>query len=514
MSISKSKITPPDNRDIKELPVRVLQFGTGNFLRAFIDWMIDEMSRNGQFNGLVTMIQSTNGTTTERLESQGNRYSLMLRGIQNGLPTSKLSTVESIKNGINANTHFSQLLKSVENPDLRLIFSNTTEAGFDYSDQESQNDFPPPSFPTKLLLLIRHRYEFFNGAQDKGFLIFPCELIESNGDKLKEILGNIAKCWYPSDLNFHSWLNDANVTFNTLVDRIVSGFPAQEAADISQKIGFKDQLITVGEPFHFMAIEGPIEYEREFPIVSAGFNVKWCNDISPYKTQKVRILNGGHTMTVLAAHLSGLTTVEDCTKDPLFKAMMHQGIFDEIIPTMNFPKEELHSFGEAVLERFQNPHLDHQLLSISLNSVSKWKERVLPTLIDYQTKYGKLPKILSFSLVALTLFYRGRSTEDDGSLKGTRAIDGQDYNIKDSDHILEWFKHNWSAFDENDANACNHMMSQVLAQTTFWGADLNKIPLFTTTTAAMLTDAITNGVKNTVNRIVSQQEDIDSTSTN
>lgn len=482
-------------------PVKVLQFGEGNFLRAFIDWMIAQLNGKGLFGGRVTVVQPLAQGMIDVMAEQDSLYTLLLRGVQDGEVVVDRQIIDVIERGLNVYTQFDDYLKEAENPELRIIVSNTTEAGIVLRSADQPADAPPVSFPGKLLRLLRHRYDVFGGAQDKGFLLFPCELIEKNGDTLREVLMQLSKQWYPEDATFHEWLYSANVFFNTLVDRIVSGYPRAEADTLCETFGYEDQLIDTGEIFHFLAVEGPAEFKREFPLVQAGLNVKWCDDLTPYRTRKVRILNGAHTMTVLAAHLCGLETVEDCTKDPLFSRYLKHGIFEEIMPTLELPADELRSYGRAVLERFSNPYIRHLLLSISLNSVSKFKTRVLPSLLEYRQRKGEWPTLLTASFAALVLFYRGDSRAGDG-MQATRALDGATYTINDDADVLDWFLSQWQQEDGQSLESCERLMTKVLQQSAFWGQDLADRQGLARQTAAALDAMLHDGVKSALSNMM------------
>lgn len=475
----------------KDLPIRALQFGEGNFLRAFVDWMIFEMNRKGLFNGGVTVVQPLEQGMIDAMKEQDYLYTLMLRGVLNGEVRVDKQIVDVIRRGLNVYRDFEDYLKEADNPDLRLIISNTTEAGIVLREEDRPGDKPPVSFPGKLLLLMRRRYECFGGDPEKGFLVLPCELIDRNGDNLKKVLTQLAEMWYPGDSAFANWLTEANVYFNTLVDRIVSGYPREEAEALWQECGYRDNLIDTGEIFHFLVIEGDEKYRKELPFTEAGLEVKWTDDMAPYRTRKVRILNGAHTMTVLAAWLTGLETVKDCMDDELLSAYIRKGIREEVIPTLDLPEEELSSYGEAVLERFSNPYIRHLLLSISLNSVSKFKTRVLPSLLAYRERKGSLPRLLCFSLAALVLFYKGRS-KGEASLKAAREVDGREYEIKDSPEVLDFFLSLWNSDEAGDARA---LMEKVLARKDFWGRDLTELDGLTELTADFLAAMQTKGVR-------------------
>ena len=566
--ITDSAVAAELDEAINHLPIKVLQFGEGNFLRAFIDWMIQGMNDQGLFNGRVSVVQPIDHGMVEVLNDQNGLYTLLLRGIQDGQVVVEKSVIQSIARGINPYTHFDAYLKEAENPQLRIIVSNTTEAGIEFRRDDPSTAEPPLSFPGKLLRFMKHRFDYFKGDPAKGFLLFPCELIDRNGDTLKDVLTRLAETWYPEDTVFKSWLLDANVYFNTLVDRIVSGYPKEEAEALADDLGYTDALIDTGEIFHFLVIEGPRKYEVEFPLITGGFNVTWCDDMTPYRTRKVRILNGAHTMTVLAAHLYGLETVKDCMDDPVFSEYIRKGIFEEIIPTLtplgeheserdstnrsgratsnglrstehrndsgrmaawrpvvstgqeqkaartsskqpdfqvcnnptiqpsNHPvPDELEQYGAAVLERFANPYIRHLLLSISLNSVSKFKTRVLLSLLEYQKRQGTLPEVLTFSLAALILFYRGMERRET-SIIARRPLDGKRYDINDSPDILDEFLALWT--NESDLDA---LVRAVLGKEDYWDMDLNTVPELTAAVSGYLQRMIRDGVPAVVKQV-------------
>lgn len=470
----------------QERPVKVLQFGEGNFLRGFIDWMIHEMNQKGLFNGNVSVVQPLEHGMIGMMEEQDYLYTLYLRGIQEGEDVVRKEIIDVISRGINVYSDFGDYLKEAENPDLRIIVSNTTEAGIVFKSDDKASDVPPASFPAKLLLLLRKRFDHFNGDPDKGFLHLPCELIDRNGDNLKETLLRLTNLWYPGDKAFKEWILEHNVFFNTLVDRIVSGYPREEAEELCGELGYKDNLIDTGEIFHFLVIEGDESFKKELPLTEAGLDVKWTDDMSPYRTRKVRILNGAHTMTVLAAWLYGLETVKDCMDDPVISAYIRKGIKEEIIPTLDLPAEELESYGNAVLERFSNPYIQHFLLSISLNSVSKFKTRVLPSLLKYAEIKGEVPALLSFSLAALVYFYKG----------SPRSCDGREYEVNDSPEIVEYFKTLWKE------KTLDEIMGDVLSQADFWGMDLNLVTGLKEVTDKSLKAMVEQGMDSALEELV------------
>ncbi len=478
-----------------ERPVKVLQFGEGNFLRAFIDWMVDSMNSKGLFNGKISIVQPLAQGMIGMMAEQDYLYTLFLRGIQNGDVVVDKKVIDVVERAVNPYEDFAAYLKEAENPDLRIIISNTTEAGIVLRKEDKPTDEPPVSFPGKLLTLMKKRYDAFGGDPAKGFLLFPCELIEKNGTNLKKCVLELAADWFPGDDAFVKWIEEANVFFNTLVDRIVSGYPRDEVEGLWNELGYKDNLLNTGEIFHFLVVEGPSEYEKEFPLIQAGLNVKWCDDLTPYRTRKVRILNGAHTMTVLAAWLYGLETVKNCMDDEVIAKYIKKGIFDEIIPTLDLPADELAEYGGAILERFSNPYIKHFLLSISLNSVSKFKTRVLPSLLEYINRKGENPGLLSFSLAALVLFYKSVSKSEDGtSLNAVRALDGKEYAINDSPEVLDYFASLWDGKTAADKAEAEVIMKSVLSKTDYWGQDLSTISGLTDLTAGYLSAMVSEGV--------------------
>ncbi len=459
------ELVPPR---INNHPIKILQFGEGNFLRGFVDWMVDRMNRKNLFQGRVKVIQPIDRGLVDLINDQDGLYTLYLRGLEQGETREEKEVIASLAGGLNPYADFEAFLAEADNPDLRFVVSNTTEAGIAYSADDGAEDAPPASFPAKVLRLLRRRYESFSGDAGKGLVFLPCELIDRNGDNLKRIVLRLAGEW-GFDAAFRRWIEEENIFCNTLVDRIVTGYPFDKIDEYMAELGYADKLVDTGELFHLWVIEGPKELREELPLTEAGLNVVWTDDMTPYRTRKVRILNGAHTMTVMAAYLAGLDTVDECLKDATMAAYLRIGIFEEIIPTMDMEREELVSFAEAVLERFANPFIKHYLLSISLNSVSKFKARVLPTLKDSIERTGEVPAVLSFALASLISFYRGTGIHN-GALIGTR--NGETYKIIDNADVLEFFHATWGAYDGSD-EAAEKLVRAVLGNEQLWGEDLN-----------------------------------------
>lgn len=385
---------------------KILQFGEGGFLRGFVDWMVDRMNKQLHMNYGVVIVQPLEQGMTPKLDQQDGLYTLLLRGIENGETREETTLVECINRTVNPYTAWEDYLALAHNPATQFIVSNTTEAGIEFRE-EAMSAAPNLTYPGKLTLLLKERYD--TGLD--GFILIPCELIDKNGAMLKKCVLQYAALWNLGG-DFIRWIEEKNTFLSTLVDRIVTGYPREEAAQIEEKLGYHDEMLDTAELFHLWVIEGESNISRLLPFDQAGLNVVWTHDVTPYKMRKVRILNGAHTMMVLAAHLAGLETVRDAMEDKLFYTFLQKGIFEEIIPTLPLAKEELESFANAVLERFANPFIKHYLLSIALNSVSKFKVRVLPSLLEYQKEFDKLPPALTFSLAALIVFYRTDAAND------------------------------------------------------------------------------------------------------
>ena len=382
----------------------VIQFGEGGFLRGFADYFFQKLQDKGLFDGSVVIVQPIEKGMCSVLEQQGCEYNLFLRGIDNGQVVDEHTHIDIISRCVNPYDDFEAYMKLAENPDFRFIVSNTTEAGIEYVDSNQFTDAPARSFPGKLTQLLYKRFRL--GL--KGFIILSCELIDHNGEELEKCCLRYAKKWELGE-GFETWLVRENDFCSTLVDRIVTGFPRDEHEELCRRIGEQDNMMDTAEIFHLWVIQG--NHEDELPLQKAGFHVVWTDNVDPYKKRKVRILNGAHTSMVLGAHLYGLKTVGECLKDEKVSALLRKCIFREIIPAIG-DTEDNRKFGEAVLERFSNPFIRHMLLSIALNSVSKFRARVLPTILEYRDMFGSCPQGLTFSLAALMAFYRTDDAND------------------------------------------------------------------------------------------------------
>jgi len=386
-----------------QYPAKVLQFGEGNFLRAFIDWMIEGMNQKAGFSGSVLLGKTIPGPFHPAFEKQDYAYNLVIRGKDGESIINDRHTIRCIGGNLNAYEDFDTYLQAASNPDLQIIVSNTTEAGIAYNESDQASDRPAPSYPAKLTQFLRARFLALQGRAGSGMFIMPCELIEKNGQTLKRYVLQHAERWY-HDAGFTAWLDKQCTWFDTLVDRIVPGHDKDERARCLQETGFDDELIVVTEPYHLFVIQGD-EREDILPFRKAGFNVVWTSDLTPYRTMKVRILNGGHTfMTMIGMNL-GVQTVAECLKHPLLGKALDRFYTSEVFPLMPFSQRELADYHATILDRFANPFVEHKLESIALNSVSKWISRILPGMQDYVAQFKQAPVWASFGLAALVHRY-------------------------------------------------------------------------------------------------------------
>ncbi|MBS6358787.1 MAG: tagaturonate reductase, partial [Akkermansia muciniphila] len=426
---------------LKEAPERVIQFGEGNFMRAFVDFFIDNMNEKADFNSKVVLVQPIAPIPgafdlKDAINEQEGLYTLYLRGCENGEKVNKKRIISCVSRCLNAYTDFDAVMACAENPQLRFISCNTTEAGITYDPACRFEDRPASSYPGKLTQFLYRRFRTFGSQPGKGFLILACELIDDNGKELEKCVLKYASQWNLGE-DFILWLQKENTFCSTLVDRIVTGFPRAEAAALNKENGYEDNVMDTGEIFGFWVIEGPQSIRTELPFEKAGLPILVTDDHKPYKQRKVRILNGAHTSMVLGAYLAGQDIVRGCMEDPTIQGFMNKAIYDEIIPTLALPEEELQDFAASVTERFRNPYIDHALLSISLNSTSKWKARVLPSLKAYTDKKQALPGCLTASLAFYIAFYNGHTLTETG-LTASRPK-GNDYTVTDDRAILEFF---------------------------------------------------------------------------
>ncbi|HCR89287.1 MAG TPA: tagaturonate reductase, partial [Prolixibacteraceae bacterium] len=389
----------------KKYPSRILQFGEGNFLRAFADWMINKMNKEIGFNTGVDVVQPLPQGMADMLNNQDGLYHVYLKGIKNGEPVKEYSLIDCINRGINPYTDYETYRERILNPDLRFVISNTTEAGISFDETDSLEMKPQKTFPGKIAALLFERFKAFNGDTNKGLIFFTCELIDRNGDMLKKYVLKHAQSWQLGK-DFENWVENSCAFCNTLVDRIVPGFPREEIKEIQAELGFEDNLVVVGEYFHFWVFEAPEWVQNEFPAAKAGLDVKFVKDMTRFREQKVQVLNGCHTGSYAVSFLSGMETVREAFENLEVGSFMKELVYDEVLPALDGSEKELKSFAHKILERFRNPYIRHLWQSIALNAMSKWETRNLPTLINYYETHGMLPQKLVFSLAAMIAYFK------------------------------------------------------------------------------------------------------------
>ncbi len=414
-------------------PVKILQFGEGNFLRAFVDWILQNLNDAGVINADVAVVQPMPMGRVADLEKQDGLYTLCLEGIDKGEKVQSKRIIDVLKDFINPFEQYDKFLGYAKSEDLEVVISNTTEAGI--ALDESDTDFTkcPKSFPGKLLAFLKTRYDHFNGDATKGLAIIPCELIDHNGDELKRVMNELAKI-KGMDAAFIDWMNNACHYTSTLVDRIVPGYPRDNAAQICEETGYQDNNIVKGEIFHLWVLQKEPFVQEKLPADKSGLNVIFADDITPYKQRKVKILNGTHTAIVPVAYMAGIDTVRESVEDADVGRFAAELINDEIKPTIDLPKDQMDAFANSVVERFKNPFIRHELMSIALNSTTKFRTRLLPTYNDYRKKFGKSPKHILFSLASLAVFYRGKRGDED-------------IKLADDAKFLEFWKEVWAISD-------------------------------------------------------------------
>lgn len=467
-------------------PERVIQFGEGNFLRAFVDWIIFNMNEKTDFNGSVVVVQPIEKGMVDLLNSQDGLYHVNLQGLENGKNVNSYRLIDVISRGLNPYADFGKYLSLAEQPEIRFVISNTTEAGIAFDPQCRLEDRPASSYPGKLTQLLYHRFKHFDGDMTKGLIIFPCELIFLNGHKLRETILQYIDLWQLGD-DFKQWFEKACGVYATLVDRIVPGFPKKDIESIKARLGYDDNLVVQGEAFHLWVIEAPESVAEEFPASRAGLNVLFVLSEKPYHERKVTLLNGPHTVLSPVAFLSGINIVRDACQHAVVGKYIHRVMYDELMETLDLPKEELVRFADAVMERFTNPYVDHQLTSIMLNSFSKFATRDLPGLKTYLARKNRLPEGLVLGLAAIITYYKG----------GVRP-DGVCYAPQDTPEVLNELKTLW------DGRPLEEVAQGVLAMKMVWNEDLNAIPGLTEQLTRYLEEIADKGMPEVVARLINQ----------
>ena len=447
----------------KPFPEKILQFGGGNFLRGFVDWMIDCYNeKTGNTLGIL-VIKPTEKGDYQAWREQDGLFHVLTKGIKDGQLINESQLIKSVSRIIHPYKDWQAYIKAAENPNLKYIISNTTETGIRFSERDKITDKPPHEFPAKLTLWLHHRYQFFKGKKEVGCVIIPTELLVDNGVLLQTTILQYADSWNLGN-DFKTWIQQANIFCNTLVDRIIPGVGKEVIEEAWQQVGFQDAMITQGEPYHFWAIEAPKNVLDDFPIDKIGLNIIYTDDISPYRTRKVRILNGAHTSMVPVGYLYGLETVGETVEHEIMGAYVKNVIFDEIIPSIDMPEQELQQYANDVLDRFRNPFIRHELITISLNSVSKFKARILPSILAYHQKTGQLPKCLIFAFAALIHFYKGE--------KNNEPIP-----LKDDSAAITFLQGLWKECDDTPSSFST-LATRALQWEKNWGQDLTLIDGF------------------------------------
>lgn len=462
---------------------KVIQFGEGNFLRAFVDWIIWNTNQKTGFNAGVVVVQPIERGMVDMLNSQDGLYHVNLQGVDKGEAVDSIQLIDVISRGLNPYSQFDGYMALAENPDIRFVISNTTEAGIAFDPSCRLEDKPASSYPGKLTQLLYHRYRHFNADMTKGFIILPCELIFLNGKELKKCIRQYIELWNLGE-DFEAWFEQACGVYCTLVDRIVPGYPKDTIDQIHERIGYKDNLVVKGEIFHLWVIEAPESVAAEFPADKAGLNVLFVSSEAPYHERKVTLLNGPHTVLSPVGYLSGLDTVKECVEDPEVGRFVHKVMYEELLETLNLPKAELEAFADSVVERFINPYVKHFVTSIMLNSFPKYRTRDLPGLKTYLERKGELPKGLVLGLAAIITYYKG-------GMRGDVEIVPND-----DPAIMNLLKELWATGD------VRKVAEGVLAAEFIWGENLNDVPGLTDLVTADLDLIQREGMRAAVKSVI------------
>ena len=472
---------------LKNAPERVLQFGEGNFLRAFADYWFDMANEKAGWNGKCVLVQPIAQGLTQLINRQEGLYTLYLRGRQNGEKVDAKRVISSVSRCLNPyeKQDYDAMMDVAAGEALEYIVSNTTEAGIVYAPSCRLEDCPPASFPAKLTQVLLHRWR----AGRPGVVVLSCELIDNNGKELLRCVNQYIKQWGLEE-GFARWVNGDCTFCSTLVDRIVPGRirDAAEAARLEEENGYRDALIDVGEVFGVWNIEGPEWLAEKLPFRAAGLNCPVVPDVTPYKKRKVRILNGAHTGFVPGAYLAGYDIVRDCMQDDVILGFMNRMLHEEVIPTLPLDRQDLEAFAAAVQDRFNNPFINHELMSITLNSTSKWRARNMPSLLEYAQTAGKLPPCLAMSFAAYIAFYSSdiQALTEQGLV--CRRPKGNEYTVSDDRWVLEFYYSRRGVSDET-------LVHDVMTNEKMWGQDLTLVPGFEQAAAENLRCIRTDGAR-------------------
>ncbi|WP_194765984.1 tagaturonate reductase [Tamlana sp. I1] len=458
-----------------KLPIKIVQFGEGNFLRAFVGYAIQELNKKADFGAGIAVVQPIDRGLVKMLNDQDGLYTLFMKGVKKGKEIQDIELISNIVKGVDPYANFNDYLSLAKEEALEFIISNTTEAGISYVSSDTPEMQPPSSFPAKLTLLLHERFKHFNGDSSKGLTIIPCELINHNSETLKEIILQYISDWNLGD-DFKSWILENNAFHSTLVDRIVPGYPKDEIEAYNAQLDYSDNLIVAAEAFLLWVIEGGDDLKAKLPFDKTDLDVKIVDDMQPYRTRKVRILNGAHTAMVPFSILYGNKTVKQSVDDAFTGPFIQKAVFNEIIDTLDMDRDELNSFADEIFDRFRNPFIIHNLSSIALNTVSKFTVRVLPSLLGYVKIHNKVPTHLTFAFASLIRFYKG-------------TFNGEALPVQDSEDIVAHFAKIW------ESNNYAEITKAVLSHEEYWGEDLTQVENLTEAIALALKEIDTNGVE-------------------
>lgn len=478
----KQKLNRGLNNTQEKLPIKIVQFGGGNFMRGFTDYVIDKLNKETNWKGGIVNLQATPNGSIQKMEEQDNLYTLFTRGIKKGEIIDEKHVISAIQKSVNPYSDYEDFLALAKEEELEFVFSNTTETGIAFDETETSYQGPHKNFPAKVAVLLYERFKYFNGASDKGLRIIPCELIEDNAFVLRDIIIKYAQLWNLEDA-FVEWIHQNNYFHNTLVDRIVPGYPKDDAESYEDRLDYEDQMMVVSETFLLFVIQEAGNLNDRIPFNKINEQILVVDDIQPYRLRKVRILNGGHTLMLAPAILSGKETVKESVDDQFIGKFLKNAIFNEVNPTLGLDETELKEFAEEVFDRFRNPFIKHHLASIALYFVSKFKVRVLPSLLTYVENNGKLPVNLTFSLAGLIRFYQGSF--------GEKALP-----LNDEEGIVAKFKEIWLN-EEYEKVA-----ELALSETSFWDTDLTQVEGLKTAVAKALYEIDHNDMETAYNNFV------------
>lgn len=478
------KLNRSTAKEAKLYPERIIQFGEGNFLRAFVDWIVYNMNQKADFNSSIVVVQPIAQGMIDMLNAQDNLYHVQLQGLDKGKTVDSLELIDVISRSLNPYSQHEEFMKLADQPEMRFVISNTTEAGIAFDPSCKFDDAPASSYPGKLVQLLHRRYKTFNGDKTKGFHIIPCELIFHNGVELKKCINQYIELWALGS-EFQAWFDEACFVYPTLVDRIVPGFPRETIGDIQAQLGFEDNLVVKAEIFHLWVIEDPKQtLGAEFPADKAGLNVLLVPSEAPYHDRKVTLLNGPHTVLSPVGYLSGIDTVREICEDAILGKYVNKAMNEELMSTVDLPADELKEYSDSVMERFRNPFVKHYVTSIMLNSFPKFKARDLPGVKKYLASKGQLPEALCLGLAGIITYYKG----------GKRGAD--EITPNDAPEIIELLQKLWATGD------VKQVAQGVLGAEFIWGEDLNKVAGLTAKIESMLASIQDKGMLETVKSII------------